>query len=115
MLDGPWDKVERSKRRLRELIERDTITSEALFKLMGDRERGPADDIERGRLDVDTAHAITAPFIILPEYGTRCTTVILVDRRGRWQFFERRFDSSGRRTGDSDFSFIAAGTGVDIA
>ena len=115
LLDGPWDKVERSKRRLRELIERDTITSEALFKLMGDRERGPADDIERGRLDVDTAHAITAPFIILPEYGTRCTTVILVDRRGRWQFFERRFDSSGRRTGDSDFSFIAAGTGVDIA
>jgi uncharacterized protein with NRDE domain len=105
LLDGPWDKVERSKRRLRDLIGRDAITPESLFQLMSDREKGPADDVERGRLDFDTAHAITAPFIVLPEYGTRCTTVILVDRRGGWQFFERRFDPDGLCTGESVFSF----------
>ena len=105
LLDGPWDKVERSKARLGELIERDDVKVESLLRLMDDRNPGPANEVERGRLDFDTAHAITAPFIVLPEYGTRCTTVVLVDNGGRWRFVERRFDAQGRPTGESDFSF----------
>jgi uncharacterized protein with NRDE domain len=107
LLDGPWEKVERSKRRLGELIESDAIDVPSLLNLMNDRTRGPSDEVERGRLDFETAHAITAPFIVMPRYGTRCTTVVLADKDGRWRFFERRFDSSGRRAGDSDFSFMA--------
>jgi uncharacterized protein with NRDE domain len=105
LLDGPWDKVERIKERLGELIRHDLVDVESLARLMDDRQRGPADEVEHGRLDFETAHAITAPFIVLPEYGTRCTTVVLVDNDGRWRFFERRFDNQGRRTGESDFSF----------
>jgi uncharacterized protein with NRDE domain len=105
LLDGPWDKVERSKRRLDELLGNDDVSIATLLRLMDDRNRGPAGEVEHGRLDFDTAHAITAPFIVLPEYGTRCTTVVLVDSDGRWQFFERRFDSRGRCTGESEFSF----------
>jgi uncharacterized protein with NRDE domain len=105
LLDGPWDKVERSKKRLEDLLSSDSVSIEALLRLMSDRDRGPADEAERGRLDFDTAHAITAPFIVLPEYGTRCTTVVRVDRHGRWRFVEQRFDSKGRPTGESDFSF----------
>ena len=105
LLDGPWDKVERSKAGLRGLIAEDDIDVATLLRLMDDRRKGPADEAERGRLDFDTAHAITAPFIVMPEYGTRCTTVVLADRRGRWQFFERRFDAKGELAGESAFSF----------
>lgn len=105
LLDGPWDKVERSKKKLRNLISNDDISVRALLRVMTDRQTGPADEVERGRLDFDTARAITAPFIVLPEYGTRCTTVILAGKQGHWRFFERRFDPAGQRTGDSDFSF----------
>jgi uncharacterized protein with NRDE domain len=115
LLDGPWDKVERSKERLCKLIEHDDVDVESLLRLMDDRNKGPADEIEHGRLDFDTAHAITAPFIVLPDYGTRCTTVVLVDRNGRWRLFERRFDSSGQATGDSDFSFMAGSSKADRA
>ena len=115
LLDGPWDKVMRSKERLGDLVKRDDVDIDSLLRLMDDRKPGPADEVERGRLDFDTAHAITAPFIVLPEYGTRCTTVVLVDNDGRWRFVERRFDSNGRPTGDSDFSFIAVGAGADRA
>ncbi len=107
LLDGPWEKVERSKQRLRDLVRSGDFNVKALLRLMGDRERGPAEEVERGRLEFDTAHAITAPFIVLPEYGTRCTTVVLVDSENRWRFFERRFDPDGRQTGESDFSFTA--------
>ena len=105
LLDGPWHKVERSKQRLRSLIDDEDVSITTLMQLMDDRERGPVDDVERGRLDVETAHAITAPFIVMPEYGTRCTTVVLADRQSRWRFVERRFDARGQITGESEFSF----------
>ena len=114
LLDGPWDKVERSKQKLAELIERDNVNAPALMRLMDDRDKGPVDEVERGRLDFDTAHAITAPFIVMPGYGTRCTTVVLVDNKHRWQVMERRFDPHGDSTGESAFSFSARRDQEDI-
>lgn len=107
LLDGPWHKVETSKAKLTELIAADNVNETSLMRLMGDRNRAPASAVETGRLDLDTAHAITAPFIVLPDYGTRCTTVVLACADGRWQFTERRFDPSGKVTGESRFSFSA--------
>jgi uncharacterized protein with NRDE domain len=105
LLDGPWDKVERSKRKLEGLLAEDAANETSLLRLMNDRKRGPVDEVERGRLDFDTAHAITAPFIVRPDYGTRCTSVLLVDRNGNWRFTERRFDPLGKATGESRFAF----------
>lgn len=107
LLDGPWDKVERSKAKLSNLIARNEINERALLQLMDDRAKGPVDEVEHGRLGFDTAHAITAPFIVLPEYGTRCTTVVLARADGHWRFTERRFDPCGNRTGESRFRFRA--------
>ncbi len=105
LLDGPWHKVESSKTKLARLVDADQVNEPQLLRLMNDREKGPVDEAERGRLEFRTAHAITAPFIVMPEYGTRCTTVLLVDRRGDWHFTERRFDPSGKATGESRFEF----------
>lgn len=105
LLDGPWDKVLRSKQKLRELIDHDQVNVPALMRLMNDRDKGPVKEVERGRLAFDTAHTITAPFIVLPEYGTRCTTAVLVGSDGKWTLVERRFDPLGKATGESTFSF----------
>jgi uncharacterized protein with NRDE domain len=43
----------------------------------------------------------------MPEYGTRCTTVVLADKDGNWRLTERRFDPAGRQTGESKFHFSA--------
>jgi uncharacterized protein with NRDE domain len=107
LLDGPWHKVERSKAGLAALIDANQVSESALLRLMNDRDKGPVEEVERGRLDFHTAHAITAPFIILPEYGTRCTTLVLVDRNGDWRLTERRFDPAGTIAGESRFSFTA--------
>lgn len=103
-LDAPWSKVVRSKNRLAALLETDSLDDEGLFRLLGDRERGPADEAHVNRLPFETAHAITAPFIVGQEYGTRCSTVVRAAGDGSWEFAERRFDSLGRMTGESRFS-----------
>ncbi len=111
-LDTPWEKVERTKAAMRTLIDAADINETTLMRLLGDRNKGPLDEVEQGRLPFAMAHAITAPFIVLPDYGTRCSTVVIVDRDGRWRFVERRFDRAGSVTGESDFSFrVAENTG----
>lgn len=103
-LDAPWSKVVRSKDRLTALLETDSLGEEGLFGLLGDRERGPADEARVNRLPFETAHAITAPFIVGPDFGTRCSTVVRAGGDGAWELFERRFDNTGRMTGESRFS-----------
>ncbi|MGI9234739.1 MAG: NRDE family protein [Woeseiaceae bacterium] len=105
LLDAPWDKVDRSKRGLRNLLDSDAINETALMRLLDDRAPGPISEVEPGRLDFSTLRAITAPFIVTPAYGTRCSTVVLANSTGSWQIIERRFDASGGRTGDSRFMF----------
>ncbi|MDH3532304.1 MAG: NRDE family protein [Gammaproteobacteria bacterium] len=107
-LDTPWEKVKRSKTRLAELIDANASNDTELLRLLDDRQKGPASEVESDRLPFAAAHAITAPFIVLPDYGTRCSTVVRADRSGRWTFLERRFDAAGRPTGESRFSIRAA-------
>ena len=104
-LDTPWEKVERSKNKLQELIDAGAVNETSLLRVLGDKEKGPVDEVKSDRLPFATAHAITAPFIVLPEYGTRCSTVVLADQNGRWSLVERRFAADGSKSGESQFSF----------
>jgi len=107
LLDTPWHKVLRSKAALEELIQHDKVNETELFRLLGDREKASVDEIERGHLPFARAHAISAAFIVLPDYGTRSSSVALLDSGGSWQFHERRFDADGNRQGDSAFTIAA--------
>lgn len=105
LLDGPWHKVEQSKEKLSAMVARGIVNESHLMRLMSDREKGPVAEVDTGHLAFETAHAITAPFIVMPDYGTRCTTVVLADKDGKWRLTERRFDPAGRQTGESIFAF----------
>ena len=104
-LDTPWEKVERSKRALDLLLADNAVNETSLLRLLADRDKGPVRDVRSEHLPFATAHAITAPFIVLPEYGTRCSTVVVADRRGHWSLTERRFNAAGETSGESRFSF----------
>jgi len=45
-------------------------------------------------------------FIRSPIYGTRCSTVIAVDRKGQGQIIERRFNSDGHSSGETSLDFL---------
>lgn len=105
LLDGPWHKVEKSKEKLAVAVADSKVDETQLMRLMNDRGKAPVAEVETGRLDFGAAHAITAPFIVMPDYGTRCTTVVLVDHHGNWRFAERRFGPAGQKTGESKFMF----------
>jgi len=104
-LDTPWPKVVRSRKRLEALIGRDGVTADSLFELLADRE--PEEEVGTPARDLPPAEAraVSAPFIVTPEFGTRCSTVLLLGGNGEMQLHERRFDAEGRATGESSMGF----------
>jgi len=105
LLDGPWYKVERSKQALRALLDRKKVNETTLLRLLDDRSPGPVEEADTNRLGFSMARAITAPFIVTPDYGTRCSTIVTADKSGSWRMTERRFDPAGTSTGESRFMF----------
>ncbi|MBS0482470.1 MAG: NRDE family protein [Proteobacteria bacterium] len=53
----------------------------------------------------DPEDAFSPVFICNAAYGTRCSTVVLVDDAGIGRIIERRFDSAGSTVGESDLPF----------
>jgi uncharacterized protein with NRDE domain len=105
-LDAPWPKLTRARARLAAEIERGSEPDiAALFELLADRR--PPDDttLPAAGLPPDLERAISAPFVVHPRYGTRCSTVLLAGHDGRVVMGERRFDAAGRLTGATRIEF----------
>lgn len=106
-LDTPWTKVIRAKAGLESLIENDAVNETELMRLLSDRKPAPVGAIDNEDLPFKIARAISAAFIVTPEYGTRSTTTLLWGRNDAIEFCERRFDPAGNATGESRFRFVA--------
>jgi uncharacterized protein with NRDE domain len=104
-LDTPWPKLERVRAGFESWLRRGAVASAAeLFSLLADRrpaQGSPA--THTGALPRDWARALSAPFVLHPEYGTRCSTVLLLEGSGRLYLAERRFDPAGQVSGESEF------------
>lgn len=68
---------------------------EALFDALGDS--APESP--------DPEDAYSSVFIRNPVYGTRCSTVVLVDAAGGGRIIERRFDAAGNASGETVLEF----------
>lgn len=103
LLDTEWPKVTAGKARLRRLLDPDRVEAEALLELLADRAAAPG---EMPLVPGDGAfrrHLMAHGFIVSPSYGTRSSTVLLVEQGGRMEFVERRFAPDGSATGTSRF------------
>ncbi len=78
--------------------EADTLAA-TLLDALADRTPAPAAQLPSTGLDPARERLLSAPFIVDDHYGTRCSTVIIVDRDGTVSFVERRFGPAGRDLG----------------
>jgi uncharacterized protein with NRDE domain len=105
-LDTPWSKVLRAKASLESLIEDDVVNETELLRILADRTPAAVGDVAEEDLPFEIARALTAPFIMAPDYGTRSSTTVLWGNDNVVEFSERRFDPAGRTMGDSRFRFV---------
>ncbi|HWJ05455.1 MAG TPA: NRDE family protein [Steroidobacteraceae bacterium] len=105
VLDAPWPKLLRTRRRFTELVARPDIEPDELFDMLGDRRTADDDEIPDTGLPADWERALSAPFVVHGRYGTRSSTVLLVERDGRTTVIERRFEASGTLTAATRLEF----------
>jgi uncharacterized protein with NRDE domain len=108
LLDTPWPKLTRTRERFNALLAQPEIAPEDLFTMLGDREQAGHGDLPSTGLPEDWERVVSAPFIVNERYGTRCSSVLLVERTGRTILQERRFDAAGIQSGNSRFEFTSA-------
>lgn len=90
-LNTPWPKVVKGKKRLSKLVEKDDISIEKLFQMNMDREIAPDDMLPNTGVGIELERLLSPMFIKMPHYGTRCTTVLLIDINNQVTFVERTF------------------------
>ena len=105
-LDTPWPKLQRVRAGFEAWLHQGTVaTVEGLFALLADRRPAEATlPAHTGALPQEWARALSAPFVLHPQYGTRCSTVVLLEGDGRLHIAERRFDAAGALTGATEFN-----------
>lgn len=105
LLDSPWPKLLRTRQALANLVAQDDLGPDSLFALLADREPALDEEIPDSGLPPDWERALSAPFVAHGTYGTRSSTLLLVEHDGRSTMHERRFDAAGKLTGATRLRF----------
>lgn len=100
LLDTPWPKVARAKSHMKALLSSGSgDLEEALFGLLGDRHVVPDAELPATGVPLEWERRLSPPFIVSPDYGTRCSTVLTIDVDNRLRLVERSFARDGSTVG----------------
>lgn len=103
LLDTPWPKVERGKKRLQQLLS-DPMQESELFSLLQDDERPADSQLPNTGVGLEWERVLAPMFIASDNYGTRAMTVVTFRQDGLVRFIERSRNQSGQWK-DSSFQF----------
>jgi len=95
LLDTPWPKVERTRRRLAELLDAGRPNPTEVLGILDDRVPAANGDMPDTGIGPVWERLLSAPRIVHPQYGTRCSTAVLFHRDGGIELVERGFDREG--------------------
>ena len=107
-LNTPWPKVKKGMKELNYLTSqlKSEIEIEQLFKLVSDRTTAPVEELPDTGVGLELEQLLSPMFIQMPHYGTRCSTVLLIDANNHVTFVERTYED-GEFLFDKKFEFTA--------
>lgn len=105
LLDTPWPKVVKGKTNLKAYTEHhEDPKQDALFAILANAERASDEELPETGVGIDLERSLSSMFIKIPDYGTRCSTVVLVDHDNQVHFTERTYHN-GEFVEDKSYSF----------
>lgn len=109
LLNTPWPKVTRGKEKFSQAIADKDVDPESLFKLLYDEKRAPDSELPDTGIGLERERVLSSMFIKSPDYGSRSSTVLLVDRNNHVQFKERVYNTDTFDYRDKEFEFLIQG------
>ncbi len=98
LLDTKWYKVEQNKAKFLKVVENsDEIIPEDLFGMLADRQPAPDEKLPETGVGIERERILSAAFIATNGYGTRSTTVLLINKTNQSTFIEKTSVSNAVR------------------
>lgn len=97
-LDTPWPKLVKARNGLQQLLE--SAEPEQLMRLLADGEPAADSELPETGVGLATERLLSSVFIASQNYGTRASTVLIVDDQGRRRMVERSFGPFGGHLGE---------------
>jgi len=94
LLDTPWPKVVSGKQRLAQALE-SGVGVDGLLALLADTEQPGDAELPDTGVGLERERALSAAHVVSAVYGTRCSSVLIVDADGHAEFAERSFEPHG--------------------
>ncbi|MEQ8231479.1 MAG: NRDE family protein [Gammaproteobacteria bacterium] len=107
LLDTAWPKTERLRAGFGSVVgatDREEMIGH-LLELLRDEARPPDGALPDTGIGHAMERVLSSIFIAGSGYGTRCSTVVLIDEQGSLTFHERRYDARARVSGDTRLAF----------
>ena len=95
-LNTPWPKVRSAVGRIRQLVEHDERSPGPYFDLLALEELAPDHELPSTGLEQEWERKLSAIRIKADGYGTRSSTVLMVERDGTARIWERTFTGLGK-------------------
>lgn len=92
LLETPWPKVLRGKERIKPILSNELVDPEMLFEVLYDDQLAIDTQLPQTGLPLERERALSSMFIKTEGYGSRCSTVILIDKNDKVLFTERVYD-----------------------
>lgn len=106
LLDTSWQKVLLAKKMLAENITASAAVSpNALFDILQNREFARNEDLPQTGIGIEREKLLSPIFIESENYGTRCSTVILIEKNGRVSFQEKIYKPAPAAASSFEFEF----------
>ena len=114
LLDTPWPKVVKAGENFRKVMEgKGRPRSEDFFDLLADPLRPEDRELPDTGIGLEWERILSTVFIASPVYGTRSSTVLMIDRLGRVLFEERQFNGNSGAWMTARFAFRLGGNNVE--
>jgi uncharacterized protein with NRDE domain len=117
LMDTPWPKIVKGKGALKRLLgNNEKVNTEDIFTLLEDGAIPPDDLLPDTGVDLDWERTLSPLFITSEIYGTRSSSIVLIQKGGETTFMERTFIPDGglsKAEKTRKFSFMMEGAGLD--
>lgn len=91
VLNTPWPKVEKSKKQLKALLGQNEIHPHEVMNILYDKNKADDDFLPDTGVGIELESLLSPVFIKSEKYGTRCSTIVLVDRDNIVLFIEKSY------------------------
>jgi uncharacterized protein with NRDE domain len=92
LLNTSWPKLDKAKIKLERVISQEDIDKEELFEILKNSEKAPDHKLPSTGMSKELEKAVSSIFIRTENYGTLCSSILLVDYEGNADFTERRYN-----------------------